>query len=396
MKILEALQKFSYTADNKSTTEIIFNITKLLSIRGHEVTIYSTDYKLDQQKIIDLTQHRVKFSISIIWGDIGGLIVTPGLLKNISIIKQFDIIHLHNYRTFQNLILAFFARFYNVPYIIQAEGSLFTFFQKKNSKILFDYFFGTTMIRNAAKVIAASEKESKQYLKLGLPPEKIVIIPFAIDTDEYTQLPGKGFFKKKQLISDDKKIILYLGRLHKMKGLELLVLAFSEIQKKEHNILLVIAGPDDGYLTELYIIIKKLHLEEKIIFSGPLYGSEKIEAYRDADIFVLPSYHDDFGLTALEAMACGTPVIITNCCGASDAVGKNAGLVINSDKKSLVNAITTLLSDENLRIRYSEQGKRLTISDYSWNTIVDLLEKCYESCIPKKPAFLEKNDSKKI
>jgi glycosyltransferase involved in cell wall biosynthesis len=396
MKILEALQKFSYTADNKSTTEIIFNMSKHLSIRGHEVTIFTTNYKIDQHKISGLEQFNVKFSISKIWCNIGGFIITPGLLNNISIIKQYDIIHLHNYRTFQNIILAFFANLYDIPYIIQAEGSLTTFYQRKFSKILFDNLFGTTMIRNATKVIAASEQESKQYLKLGVPPDKIVIVPFTIDINEYIHLPEKGLFKKKHRIADNKKIILYLGRLDKMKGLDLLVFAFSDIQKKEDDILLVITGPDDGYLTELCDLIEKLHLKEKIIITGPLYNSDKIEAYHDADIFVLPSYHDDFGLTALESLACGTPVIITNRCGASDVISKNAGLVIDCDKTSLVNAITTLHSDEKLRIKYSEQGKKLIHSDYSWNSIVDLLENCYESCSSRKSKVTEENVSKKI
>jgi glycosyltransferase involved in cell wall biosynthesis len=389
MKILEAIQKFSYTADNKSTTEIIFNISKMLSARGHEVTIYTTNYKLDTLKIKDLEKQGIRFKISKIWGDIGGMILIPTIINDISTIKQYDIIHLHQYRTFQNVIISFYANLFKIPYILQSEGSLISFYQKKNSKILFDYLFGKTMIRNATKVIAASEQESNQYIKMGVPSNKISIIPFAIDSNEYIHLPEKGMFKKKHLINGDKKIILFLGRLHKRKGLELLVLAFSELYKKGYDSLLVIIGPDDGYLSELYHLIEKLQLKEKIIISGPLYDSDKLEAYQDADIFILPSYHDDFGLTALEALACGTPVIITNCCGASDVVRKNAGLVIDCDVHSLVNGITTLLSDDNLRSTYSEQGKILIHSNYNWNTIVDLLENCYGSCLSKKQKFME-------
>jgi len=104
MRILEAIQKFSYTSDNISTTEIIFNISKFLSLLDHGVTIYSTNYEVNQQKIEDLRQYNVKVLIFRIFWDIDGFIITPGLINNLSDIKKFDIIHLHNYRTFQNVI----------------------------------------------------------------------------------------------------------------------------------------------------------------------------------------------------------------------------------------------------------------------------------------------------
>jgi glycosyltransferase involved in cell wall biosynthesis len=384
MRILQAIQKFSNTTDNVSTTEIIFNISKILSDRGHEVTIYTTNYKLDNQKIQDLKKHGVKFYISKIFADVGGFIITPGIIFDFSIIKQYDIIHLHNYRTFQNVIISFLANLFKIPYILQAEGSLTTFYQKKYSKILFDYVFWKRLILSSTKIIAASEQETIQLINMGVPKDKIVIIPFAIDIKDYTHLPEKGLFKRKNNINQSKRIILYLGRIHERKGLEILLLAFSDIQKDDADTVLVIAGPDDGYLADIYDLIEKLHLKDRIIIPGPLYDSDKIEAYRDADIFVLPSYHDDFGLTTLESLACGTPVIITNRCGSSDVVRRYGGLVVDYDKNSLVKGIKTLLSDDNLRIKYSEQGKAFVQSHYSWNSIGDMLETCYNSCLSKE------------
>lgn len=395
MRILEVIQKFSNTADNKSTTGIIFYLSKILSTRGHKIIIFTTNYKLDKQKIQELEKHGVKFYISKIFLDIREFILTPGIISDLSIIKQCDIIHLHNYRTFQNVIISSYANFLKIPYIFQAEGSLSTFYQKKYSKILFDYFFGDRMIRNATKAIASSEQELKELIKVGVSRNKIVIIPFGIEMQDYNHLPEKGIFKMKYNINKNKKIILYLGRIHKMKGLEILLLAFSDLQKENIDSLLVIVGPDDGYLAELYRLIKKLDLKDKIIIPGPLYGSDKLEAYRDADIFVLPSFHDDFGLTTLESLACGTPVIITNRCGSSDVVYENGGLVIEYDKNSLVKGMITLLSDDNLRIKYSEQGKAHVHSNYSWNSIGILLEKCYESCLSNNQKLIGKNDSKK-
>lgn len=384
-----AVQKFSCSADDKSTTEIIFNTCRTLSNSGHNITICTTNHKLDTQKIKDLEQYGVKFFIAKILVNIGGFIITPKIICSLSTIRQSDIIHLHNYRTFQNVIIAAYARLYKIPYILQAEGSLTTYYQKKYSKALFDHIFGYRMIHNATKVIAASEQESKQYLRLGVPKENIVTIPFAIDIDDYAHLPEKGLFKRKYNINPNRKIILYLGRIHQRKGLNILLSAFFDLKKDNLNAILVVAGPDDGYLVELCSLIDKLKLKDSVITPGPLYNSDKLEAYIDADIFILPSFHDDFGLTALESLACGTPVIITDRCGASDVVHKNGGLVINYDKNSLTNGIKSLLSDDDLRIKYSKSGKTMVNSSYSWDSIGKVLEACYKSCSSK---IMEKHD----
>lgn len=383
MRILQAIQRFSYTPEDMSTTEIIYNITKNLLKNSNDVTICTTNYHIDTQKKLELERYQVKFIISEILGSIGGLIVTPGLLIELFKLKNYDVIHLHNYRTFQNVVLALYAQVCNIPYVIQAEGSLTTFFQKKYSKILFDYLIGGTMIRNATKVIASSEQEFNQFIKIGVPQEKIFTIPFGININDYTQLPKKGYFKKKYIGSNE-EFILFLGRIDKMKGIDLLLSSFSDIIRKGYNVTLVIAGPDNGYLSEVNELIKTLHLEDKIIITGPLYGAEKLAAYQDAEMFVLPSYHDDFGLTVLEALACGTPVIVTNRCGASDVVKNNAGLVIDCERGNLLNGMMTLLDNDDLRLIYSESGKQLVHFQYDWSSVVTLLEECYASCLSEK------------
>ena len=155
-------------------------------------------------------------------------------------------------------------------------------------KWVYDVLFGYRLLRDASKVIALSTVEAEQYRAMGVPEEKIAIIPNGIDLTEYANLPLKGSFKKKFGIDEDEKIVLYLGRIHKIKGIDILVRAFAEIIEKLDDVKLVIVGPDDGYLGEIETQIKSLNIKNKVLIPGPLYGEDKLAAYVDADVYVLP------------------------------------------------------------------------------------------------------------
>ena len=144
--------------------------------------------------------------------------------------------------------------------------------------------------------------------------------------------PHKGSFKTKYGIGPDEKVILFLGRIHKIKGIDLLIDAFYELSKEMDNIRLVIAGPDGGFLDTLKKQAVALKIQEKIIFTGMIDTTDKLAAYVDAEVYVLPSRYEAFGLTVLEAWACGTPVLLSEGCRISEFL---------PDKKSFSDPIKT-------------------------------------------------------
>ena len=208
----------------------------------------------------------------------------------------------------------------NVPYIVQAHGSVMPFYQKTWLKKLFDKLWGNNILKDASKVIALTETELEQYKKMGVREDKIEIIPNGINLSNYQNLPEKGEFKKKYGIDEDEKIILYLGRINKIKGIDMLIEAFSDISNDLKKIKLVIVGPDDGFLKYLKEMSIDLELSDRVLFTGPLYKENKLEAYRDAYVYVLPSVYEAFPNTVIESCACRTPVIITESCGISDII----------------------------------------------------------------------------
>lgn len=299
-------------------------------------------------------------------------------------IKDFDVIHIHEYRILLAVAVCHYAKKYNVPYILQPRGSVPTI-SKSRQKKLFDVLFGHAIINDASKIIASSKIESEQYWSVfpELNNEKIVHIPNGIDLETYQNLPQKGEFKKKYSLNDNEKIILFLGRIHKRKGADMLIEVFSKLKNELEGVKLVIAGPDEGYLDKLKLIASKLNIESDVIFLGPLYEKDKLEAYVNADIFVLPSNskEESFGNVVLEALACGTPVIITDNCGVSEWIGDKVGYMVKYDKKELKDAIFKILSDEELRRRFGEEGKRLVREEFGWGTIIGEIEKVYLSLI---------------
>jgi glycosyltransferase involved in cell wall biosynthesis len=375
MKILQVVPFF--TPQRGGSVIVAYHLSKELAAKGYEITVLTTDFEFDKEFAKSIEKEGVEVVPVHCIANIGFFLVSPdikGWLKDN--IGKFDIVHMHNYRSYQNNEVYKFAKKFGVPYILQAHGSVLPFFTKQRLKKLYDWFWGYKILKYALKVIALTKTESQQYKKMGVNEDKIKIIPNGIDLSRYNQLPKKREFRSKYLIKDDEKIILYLGRIHKIKGLDLLVSAFSDLVNKLDNVKLVIVGPDDGFLSTLKEQIKELRIQEDIIFTGPLYGRDKLESYIDADVYVLPSRYETFPVSVLEACACGTPVIVTDRCGIADSIDK-IGCVVEYDKSQLIGAILDLLGSSELRSGLGKKGKEFVKDEFNWDKIVKKLENVY-------------------
>ena len=294
-------------------------------------------------------------------------------------IKDYEIVHIHEHRQTLAIIASHFARKNNIPYIVQAHGSVLPFFQKEGLKNLFDKVFGFKILHNAACVFALTEVEKEQYLKMGVDEDKIEIVPLGINLEEYENLPDYGRFRSKFNISDDDKLILFVGRIHEIKGLDLLIDSFNDLIGLNENkdIKLAIVGPDDGYLTELEDKIRMYSLEDNVIVTGPLYKEEKQEALVDCDLFVMPSKYESFTTSGLEAMACSKPLVLTKNNHIHDWVDGNVGLACEDNKDSLRESIEKILFDEELSLIFARNGQKLIKEKYNWDIINNQILEIY-------------------
>lgn len=364
-----------------------YNLSKALAKKGHKVTVYTTDADIGYSRLKNIREienmdgFKVRYfkNVSNLLAYKYRLFLPRGIVQTVKKeICNFDIIHLHDLRSFHNIVIHHYAKKYGIPYVLQAHGSVLPFFQKQRLKNIFDLFFSHKILRDASKVIALTRTEAEQYKKMSVNKNKIEIVPNGVDLYEYENLPKRGRFRKKYGIKDDEKIILYLGRIHKIKGLDLLVEAFADLIKELDKVRLLIVGPDDGFLSVLKKKIDDLNINDKILFTGPLFGREKLKAYVDSNVFVLASVYDTFPNSVLEACACGVPIIVTDRCGISDFV-KKIGCVVEYEKNQLRDAIIKTLCDEKLRSR--KEGMRLVREEFSWDMVARRVEKVYEDCI---------------
>jgi glycosyltransferase involved in cell wall biosynthesis len=394
MKILQVIPYFFvHWAGGKEgkPVETVYGLSKALVKRGHEVTVYTTEaFNKKRQSECRSEPFYAKEGIKVRefkslgsrLGTIHHIIISPAMISTIAKeMHKFDVVHLHEYRTFQNIVAHHYTQKYAVPYVLQAHGSLVTFFQKGMLKRIFDRLWGYRILKDASKVIAVTKMEAEQYKSMGVGRDKIEVVPNGIDLSEFDDLPQEGEFRRKYSLGSHQRIILYLGRINRIKGLDLLVKAFATLPKKLDDAKLVIVGPDDGYLLPLKKLITDLEMGDKVLFTGPLYGREKLQAYVDADVYVLPSSYEIFSITVLEACACGTPVIVTDQCGIADVIDNQAGLAVPHDERQLQGALQHILSDDKMRQKFGEHGRSLVREKFSWEKIAEQVENIYRDVL---------------
>ncbi len=150
---------------------------------------------------------------------------------------------------------------------------------------------------------------------------------------------------------------------------------------------LVLAGPEerDGYLTRLKSLAVASDIADNVLFTGPLFDDAKWAAYRDADVFVLPSQNENFGNSAAEAMACGTPVIVTDQCGIAPVVEGRAGLVVPHDSRAIANALKLLLDGGSLADQFRDACPGV-VRGLSWEQPLSQMEAIYRDVISEVSA----------
>ena len=388
MRILQVIPYFYPAWAYGGPVRIAYDISRKLAERGHDVTVYTTDVLDGRSRVraqsdnvdVDGVEIRRFRNLSNSLAHDHHLFLAPGMVWAAKRqMRTFDVVHLHEYRTSQNVVIHHYAKRHRIPYVLQAHGSLPRIMGKRCLKQLYDKTWGYQLLREASKVIAFTPTEAEQYRALGIVQERIGVVPNGIDLSEYRDLPRRGEFKSKYSIDESAKVILYLGRIHRRKGIDLLVRAFADLAKERDDVVLVVSGPDDGHLGELQKLIASLEINDKVRISGPIFGRTKLEAYVDAYVHVLPAADEPFGLTILEAWACGTPVIVINSCGIADWVKNAGGSVVSYDEHELKLALGSLIADAVLRERFGESGRRLVRDEFDWSKVITRLENVYAS-----------------
>src|SRR5205085_10693564 len=199
-------------------------------------------------------------------------------------------------------------------------------------------------LRRARSLRVTSEEELKSVRSFGL-KNPVALIPNGIDVSDFENLPARAEGESLLPITKDKRVLLFLSRVHPKKGLDLLLKAWRALGEERRDWLLVIAGPDQlGHAAELKRLAEEANLKDSVAFAGALFGQAKLAAYALADLFVLPSYSENFGVAIAEALAAGLPVIATKRTPWRGLKGHGCGWWVESSVETLADTLREALS----------------------------------------------------
>ena len=301
-------------------------------------------------------------------------------------LKKTDIVHIYSLYLFTTSITAHYCCLYGVPYLLHPHGSLDPFLRRRRNRIIKAVYHPTIECRNwdnAAAIHYNSQEEmdlAHDALKIKAPG---VVVPCALNIGEYSNLPPYGTFREKYPALKGKRILLFLSRINFKKGLDILAKAFGEVVRKRSDTRLVIVGPDDeGYGKAVRKWLAEEDALDKAIFTGMLLGEDKMAAFRDSDVFVLPSYTENFGIVVIEALACKLPVVISNRVNIwREIADAGAGTVVKCDPGELAAALLQLLDDPALCQKLGQNGRRLVEEKFTWNKVTDQMIAVYNDVL---------------
>jgi len=398
MRILNVTESYAPFYEFGGPPAKVEALSRGLAERGHEVTVLTADWGIDERMVGTETGKKFKRSPFGWEGEERGVkaVYLPTWLRyratswNPAVGKflrerfgEFDVAHIFGLYDLLGPAVAKACVKRGTPYVVEPIGMFVPIVRNVWFKRIYHRLYGTEMLAKAARVIATSEQEIEELAGGGIVRERIVLRRNGVMKPD--KLPERGAFRKKYGIGEMDRMVLFLGRLSEKKSPDLLLLAFSKSREKvgEAIVRLIFAGPDEqGMEARLRRMAKELKMQERVVFVGALFGEEKWAAYRDADVFVLPSQNENFGNTAAEAAASGTPVIVTENCGVAPLLAEG-GAVIPHEEGELVKALDDLLQNETLRERLGRRAMTAA-AKIGWEEPVRETESLYTKLAEKQ------------
>ena len=299
--------------------------------------------------------------------------------------RRFDLIHIHELWHYGGLAASRVARKLGIPYVVTIHGALeeWTLSHKPLRKYIYMKMVQNRILNSAAALHAITESEAVRVSSLGYDVSIFTVpngVPYQLPSDFRHKDTSDFLVRYPQL--NGKRVILYMGRLHAIKGMDILARSFAGVARRFEDAMMLIAGPDeDGTRRRIEETLDMSGLLDRAVFTGMLTGEDWYAAFRCADVFVLPSYSEGFSIAILEGLAAGLPAVISDQCNFPEVEQSGAGLVVSPDDTSFAKALTALLSDKALTDRMGENGLRMIKERYNWTAIAQSIAKAYESIL---------------
>jgi glycosyltransferase involved in cell wall biosynthesis len=299
-------------------------------------------------------------------------------LANFYRLNKYDLHHATSY------VLPFFWNYPSVVTIHDLIALIHPEFCQRESAFYFKHFLPRT-IKKAAKIIAVSKKVKDDILKqFEISPEIIKVIYLGVDNIFKKIQSEEALIKLKHTYKLPQQFILFVGNIEPKKNLARLIIAFNQLkQQTETNHKLVIVGRNGWKYKSVYSLISALKIDSEILFTGYVPREDLAGIYSLADVFVFPSLYEGFGIPPLEAMACETPVIVSSHGALPETTGGNCLQVDPYDVDDITKTINKLLTDNALKKRTIEDGKKW-VKNFTWEKAAEETLRIYENLSSEK------------
>ena len=361
----------------------VHSLARSLVDRGNRVVVYTTDVDGDGRVDVPAGGVRALDGVEVHYfaSALDKIYWSPDMISALNKnIRNYDILHAHAAFLYPTVAARRAARRADIPFVYSPRGMLvYDLIKRKNfiGKAIWMLFFEIANCRGASFVHATSDLEASEIRALKLKPKWVEVIPNGVDISRDDQADSLVTKTANTLIP----YVLILGRVSWKKGIDRLIRAMSFVP----SAMLVIVGNDDeNYTPELRSLARAGGLEDRVVFAGPAYGNDKTAWFRGAELFVLPSYSESFGVVVLEAMTSGCPVIMTPEVGvAADIQESGAGITVEGTPEQIGAVINSLLSDSDRRKEMGKMGRKVAADIYSWAKISARMESAYHRSIER-------------
>ncbi|MGK7923812.1 MAG: glycosyltransferase [Spirulina sp.] len=397
LKVLHVIPSVSSTRGGP--TQVVLNLVRALRDRDVDAEIVTTND--DGLGVLDVPlDRRVEYEGVPVWffprfsapktgislgTDRGFLFSWPLTRWMWQNLTHYDILDHHYLFSYSSTCAGAIARWKKIPYTVRTMGQLspWALAQSRRKKQIYATLIERRNLNRAAIVHCTSQGEAEDVSNFGVIAPKAII---SLGVRSGTKIADAGL-KLRQLynISSATPIVLFLSRIHYKKRPELLLEALHSLRSKQDFHLLFAGTGDENYLKTLENLVESFDLTQNVTFAGFVTGENKDLVLQGSDLFILPSFAENFAIAVAEAMAVGLPVIITPQVQIAPEIrAANAGLVVEGEVKTVAEAIATLLTSPQLRQEFGNNGRKLVETRYSWDAIAQQLISVYQTAIISK------------
>jgi glycosyltransferase involved in cell wall biosynthesis len=379
MRVLHVTPAFAPAYCYGGPIEYLLRLCSSVQAAGVEVEVATTnangdlDLDVDTSSAIDLAGLKVRYFARVLRLDYS---FSPSLLRWLTAATpKYDLIHIHSTFSFPALAAGITARATSVPYVVSPHGSLqdWSLRQKRWKKLPYWLAFERRQLTRALALHATAEMERDAILRV-LPSASVFTVPIG----------NEGV--KRPAVPRSPRRVVFLGRIHKKKGFDVLIPALAIVANSMRDVETVVAGPnEDGEWSRVERLIARTDPRPRIHYIGPVYGEERFRLLASAAVFVLPSHSENFGMTVVEAMACRTPVVVSRNCPWPSVEETGAGMWVNNTPADIAGAVLRILRDASLQERMGAAGEVLA-NQYSWPSIGQAMARRYYELLSRRNA----------